>query len=202
MDQTFKHQSHDKLLHWVKTKGLPVCSSFLGKGGVTLSMASPHHVNTIVNAGTILVPGFTSPLKVLHGRQIKILNAFEIVIMGVADNYKNIDQLLKEWLTQTFLINGKSTLARYRTLPDKPEAFIFHMTTWKATKAVLSLSTCKLFKVDFSKYPTLYYSHTVHEVNTTGVWKMPGSIWTDFAKGAELMNDTIKALTRCMDMME
>jgi len=96
---SFQSDSRDKLLCWVKSKCLPVCNSFFGKGGVTLQMASPHHVDTIVNAGTFLVLGFPSSLRVVHGWQIKIHNAFEIVIMGVPDNYKNIDQLLKEWIT-------------------------------------------------------------------------------------------------------
>jgi len=86
--------------------------------------------------------------------------------------------------------------------PDEPEAFIFHMTTWKVTKAVLSPSTQKLFELDFAKYPTLIYPQTVHEVNTTSVWKMPGSIHSDFVKGAESVNDAIKVLTRHMDSME
>ena len=86
--------------------------------------------------------------------------------------------------------------------PDEPEAFIFHMTTWKATKAVLSPSTRRLFELDFAKYPTLVYPRTVHEVNTTSVWKIPGSICGDFVKGAESVNDAIKALTRCMDSMK
>ena len=64
---SFQSESHDKLLHWAKTKGLPVCSSFLGKGSITLSMASPQHVDSVVNLGTILVPGFSSPLKVTCG---------------------------------------------------------------------------------------------------------------------------------------
>ena len=127
---------------------------------------------------------------------------FEIVIMGVHDDYENIDQLLKEWLTQNFVINSKSTLAGYRTLPDELEAFIFHMTMWKATKAVLSPSTQKLFEADFTKYPILFYPCTFHKVNTSGVWRMLGNIQSDFAEGAESVNKTIKALTRCMDMME
>jgi len=61
--------------------------------------------------------------------------------MGVPDDYEDMDQLLKEWITQNFLVDGESTLAGYRASPDEPEAFIFHMTTWKATKAVLSQST-------------------------------------------------------------
>ena len=122
--------------------------------------------------------------------------------MGVPDDYEDIDQLLKEWLTQNFLIDGESTLAGYRSSPDEPEAFIFHMTTWKATRAVLSPSARQLFEVDFAKYPTIIYPRTVHEVNMTGVWKLSGNIRNDFAKGAELMNDTIKALTRHMDQME
>jgi hypothetical protein len=199
---SFQSESRDKLLRWAKTKALPVSSSFLGKGGVTLSMASPHHVDTVVNAGTVLVPGFPNPLRVARGRQIEICNAFEIVIMGVPDDYEDMDQLLKEWITQNFLVDGESTLAGYRASPDEPEAFIFHMTTWKATKAVLSQSTRKLFEADFAKYPTLIYPRTVHEVNTTGVWKIVGNIRGDFAKGADSMNDTIKALTRRIDSME
>ena len=42
----------------------------------------------------------------------------------------------------------------------------------------------------------------MHEVNTTSVWKMPGSIHGDFAKGTESVNNAIKALTRRMDSME
>jgi len=120
--------------------------------------------------------------------------------MGVPDDYEDMDQLLKEWITQNFLVDGESTLAGYRASPDEPEAFIFHMMTWKATKAVLS--TRKLFEADFTKYPTLIYPHTIHEVNTTGIWKIVGNIRSDFVKGAESMNDMIKALTRHIDSME
>lgn len=199
---SFQSESRDKLQRWAKTKGLPVCSSFPGKPGVTLTMASPHHVDSIVKMGTILVPGFPSRLKVARCRQIEILNAFEMVIMGVPDYYEGLDQLLKEWLIQKFLVDGESTLAGYRTSPDEPEAFIFHMTTWEATKTVLSSSARRLFEADFAKYPTMIFPRTVHEVNTIGVWKLSGNIRSDFAKGAESMNDTMKALTRHIDQTE
>jgi len=199
---SFQSKSWDKLLCWVRTKALPVCNSFLGKGGVTLSMASPHHVDTMINAGTVLVPRFPSPLRVVCGWQIKIHNTFEIIIMGIPDDYEDMDQLLKEWITQKFLIDDESTLAGYRASPDEPEAFIFHMTTWKATKAVLSPSTWKHFEADFAKYLTLIYPHTIHEVNSTSIWKIVGNICSDFVKGAESMNETIKALSRHINTME
>lgn len=183
---SFQSESRDKLQRWAKTKGLP----------------TPHHVELIVKMGTILVPGFPSRLKVARCRQIEILNAFEMVIMGVPDYYEGLDQLLKEWLIQKFLVDGESTLAGYRTSPDEPEAFIFHMTTWEATKTVLSSSARRLFEADFAKYPTMIYPRTVHEFNTIGVWKLSGNIRSDFAKGAESMNDTMKALTRHIDQME
>jgi len=182
--------------HFEKLK-TPVCSSFAmktGAGGVILSLACHKHVESVMKLGRVDIPGVPHPLTPQCGRQIEIENAFELVIMGLTDEIDGVETILERWLTETFVVDGESTLAGIRSSPDASEALVFHMTTWQAATRVLSSTTAELFNQMFGrKYPTLVTPQSVYAVNHKGLWRNK-TIRETFTKGSESMNESLKSL--------
>ena len=106
-----QESSKEKLLVWAKAKTYPVCQSFANAGGIILVLANPAHVDQVLSTGQHTIKGFPHPLRTLAARQVEIHNIFELIIMGVLTNYENMDELLEEWINNTFANNGMSTLA-------------------------------------------------------------------------------------------
>ena len=100
-------------MHFEKLK-TPICSSFAmktGVGGVILSLACHKHVDSVMKLGRVDIPGVPHPLTPQCGRQIEIENAFELAIMGLTDEIDGVETILESWLTETFVVDGESTLA-------------------------------------------------------------------------------------------
>ena len=129
----------------------PVCSSFAMKtGGVIFSLACHKHVEDLMKLGRVVVPGVPHPLTPQCGRQIEIENAFELAIMGLTDEIDSVEAIIERWLTETFVVDGESTLAVIQSSPDASKALVFHMTTWEAATKVLSSTTTELFNQTFA----------------------------------------------------
>ncbi|EDR05271.1 uncharacterized protein LACBIDRAFT_329992 [Laccaria bicolor S238N-H82] len=182
--------------HFEKLK-TPVCSSFTmktGAGGVILSLACHKHIESIMKLGRVDIPGVLHPLMPQRGRQIEIEDDFELAIMGLTDEIDSVKTILESWLIETFVVNGKSTLAGIRSSPDMSEALVFHMTTWQVATRVLSSTTAKLFNQTFGhKYPTLITPQSIYAINHKGLWRNK-TIHKTFNKGSELMNESLKTL--------
>ncbi|KAF8218814.1 hypothetical protein L208DRAFT_1347044, partial [Tricholoma matsutake] len=104
-----------------------------------------------------------------------------------------VDQMLKAQLMNNFVSDGESTLASTQVPSSKPEAFVFHMTTWDATLKVLSPATAELFSQDFSKYKSLVPPQSVYGVNNKGLWRRT-SVHKEFVKGSVSMNKALQAI--------
>jgi len=191
-------------MHFEKLK-TPICSSFTmktGAGGVILSLTCHKHIDSIMKLGRVDIPGVSHPLMLQCGCQIEIENAFEHAIMGLTDEINGVETILESWLTETFVVDGESTLARIRSSPDASEALIFHMTTWQAATRVLSSSTAELFNQTFScKYPTLVVPQSIYAINHKGVWKNK-TICKTFTKGSEPMTKNFKTLQQQITVLK
>lgn len=69
--------------------------------------------------------------------------------MGLTDKVDSVEAILQSWLTETFVVDGESTLAGVQSFLDTTEVLVFHMTTWQAATRVLSYLTAKLFNQTF-----------------------------------------------------
>lgn len=141
-------------------------------------MASLQDVDAILSCGVIeRIPGISFSVQPVRGRQIEIENVFELAITGLSNDYdqEHLHDMLRDWLVDNFEADGVTTLARTRFTASEPEIFIFHMTTWKATCEVLSDTTCDHFKTDFKGYDMMQPPQLLHNLNTSGLGKRPGS---------------------------
>jgi len=198
-DPGYQEKCRTHLLAWAKTKGYPVTNSFVNPGSVTLSMASPQDVDAILSCGVIeRIPGISFSVQPVRGRQIEIENAFELAITGLSDDYdqEHLHDMLHDWLVDNFQADGVTTLAGTRFAASEPEIFIFHMTTWKATCEVLSDAACDRFKTDFKGYDMMQPPQLLHNLNTSGLGKRPGSIRKDLAQGASMVTEGLDKLRR------
>ena len=123
---------------------------------------------------------------------------FELAITGLADDYdqEHLYDLLQDWLIDNFEADGVTTLAGTRFNASKPEMFIFHMTTWKATCKVLSDSICDCFKSDFKTCEMLWPLQLLHNLNTSGLGKRPGSVYKDLIQGTSMVMEGLDKLRR------
>jgi len=152
--------------------------------------------------GRVEIPGVPHPLTPQCGCQIEIENAFELAIMGLTDEIDSVETILEKWLTETFVVDGKSTLAGIRSSADASEALIFHMTTWQAATRVLSSLTAELFNQTFGcKYPMLMAPQSVYTVNHKGLWRKK-TICKTFTKGSESMTENFKALQQQINTLK
>ena len=198
-DPGYQEKCKTHLLAWAKTKGYPVTNSFVNPGGVTLCMASPQDVDAILSCGVIeRIPGISFSVQPVRGRQIEIENAFELAITGLSNDYdqEHLHDMLRDWLVDNFEADGVTTLAGTRFTASEPEIFIFHMTTWKATCEVLSDTTCDRFKTDFKGYDMMQPPQLLHNLNTSGLGKRPGSFRKDLAQGASMVTEGLDKLSR------
>jgi len=190
--------------HFEKFKS-PVCSSFAmktGAGGIILSLACHKHIESIMKLGRVDIPGVPHPLTPQRGHQIEIENAFELAIMGLTDEIDGVKTILERWLTETFVVDGESTLAGIWSSPDASEALVFHMTTWQAATKVLSSSTAELFNQTFSrKYPTLVAPQSIYAINHKCLWRNK-TIHETFTKGSESMTKNFKALQQQINTLK
>ena len=187
----------EKLLVWAKAKNYPVCQSFANAGGIILVLANPAHVDQVLSTGQHTIKGFPHPLRTLAARQVEIHNIFEMIIMGVPTDYENMDELLEEWIDNTFANDGVSTLAGRRTPPNEPETFVFHMTSWSDAAKILTVKFQERFADDFKKYGTsLLPPQTLFKINSEGFYKPKGNVRTEIQKGATAIDGAIKDLQR------
>ena len=181
----------------------PVCSSFAMKtGGVIFSLACHKHVEDLMKLGRVVIPGVPHPLTPQRGRQIEIENAFELAIMGLTDEIDGVEAIIERWLTETFVVDGESTLAGIQSSPDASKALVFHMTTWEAATKVLSSTTAELFNQTFGrKYPTLVAPQSVYAINHKGLWRNK-TIRETFTKGSESMTENFKTLQQQINTLK
>ncbi len=160
-------------------------------------MASLNDVDMILSHGLIeKIPGIPFSVQPVRGRQVEIENAFELAIAGLSDDYdqEHLHDMLREWLIDNFQVDDITTLAGTRSDVSEPEIFIFHMTTWKATSDALSDVVCDRFKNDFKAYPMMEPPQLLHNLNTSGLGRKPGSICKDLLQGASMVTDGIDKL--------
>lgn len=196
-DSNFQEKCRTHLLAWAKIRGYAVTNSFFNPGGVTLCLASPKDVDTIVAHGMIeKIPGIPISVQPVRGRQVEIDNVFELAVTGLSDDYdkENLHEMLTDWLIDNFDEEGVTTLAGTRSDDSEPEMFIFHMTTWKATCEVLTESTRDRFKADFRTYETMISPQLLHQLNTSGLGRKPGSLRKDLVQGASMVTEGIDKL--------
>ena len=196
-EPNFQEKCRTHLLAWAKSNGYSVTNSYFNPGGVTLCMASPNDVDTILSRGFIeKIPGIPFSVQPVRGHQIEIENAFELVIAGLSDDYDqdHLHDMLREWLIDNFQVDDITTLAGTRFDVSEPEMFIFHMTTWKATSDVLSDSVRDQFKNNFKAYAMMEPPQLLHNLNTSGLGRKPGSIRKDFVQGASMVTDGLDKL--------
>lgn len=165
----------EKALQWAKTNSYVVCSSYFNKGGVTLTLAQPHDVDTVVQRGQITIKGINGSTRVSSGRQIEIQNPFELIVIGAMLEYEGLDNLIEQWVDEELQLDGQSTLAGARTPPNEREALVFHMTTWAATAKVLSPIYQTAFRTTFAKYNILP-PQMLHKVNTEAIYRVSGNL--------------------------
>ena len=136
-------KSISKIKSHLHNKGYTVTNHFSNAGGTVFVLSDHSHMDKILTEGTLSVPAVSrQALRVYHGRQIEILEAFELVILGIS-KYEGISFHLTEWLTNQFYDGaGAATCFVHSCIPeDEPDAFIFHMCDWKSTTAVLRAKT-------------------------------------------------------------
>jgi hypothetical protein len=200
-DTCDQEAAKEKALQWAKTNSYTVCNSYFNKGGVTLTLAQPHDVDSIIQRGQVTVKGISGATRVTPGRQIEIQNPFELIVIGPLSEYEGLDSLIEQWLDEELQDNGESTLAGFRVPPNEREAIVFHMTTWAATAKVLSPTCQTAFRNTFTKYNILA-PQMLYEVNTKAIYRISGNLREDFAKGADSMNKNLQNLTQRINDME
>ena len=104
--------ARNKIVQWANEKGFTICSSyFTQKTGITINLAYPHHVDKIVSKGYITIPGLKASIKAMCLHQIKVQNAFKMVITSVPMEYEDMDLLIIKWLCEKFQNEGQHTIA-------------------------------------------------------------------------------------------
>jgi hypothetical protein len=68
------------------------------------------------------------------------------------------------------------------------------MTTWKATREVLSDDVCDHFKTDFKAFEMMQPPQLLHNFNTSGLGRKPGSVRKDLIQGASMVTDGLDKL--------
>ena len=196
-DLNFQEKCRTHLLAWAKIRGYAVTNSYFNPGGVTLCLASPKDVDAIIAHGMIdKIPGIPISVQPARGRQVEIDNVFELAFTGLSDDYdkETLHEMLTDWLIDNFEEDGITTLAGTRSDDSETEMFIFHMTTWKATCEVLSETTHDRFKADFRTYETMQSPQLLHQLNTSGLGRKPGSLRKDLVQGASMVTEGIDKL--------
>jgi hypothetical protein len=142
------------------------------------------------------IPGIPIAVQPARGRQVEINNAFELAFTGLSDDFdkENLHEMLTDWLIESFEEDGATSLAGTRSDDAEPEMFIFHMTSWKATCEVLSESTRDRFKTEFCTYPTMLPPQLLHQLNSSGLGRKPGSLRKDLVQGASQVTEGIDKL--------
>ena len=193
-DANFQEKCRTHLLAWAKLRGYAVTNSYFNPGGVTLCLAAPIDVEQILARGSLeKIPGIPFSVQPVRGRQVEIENTFELAIDY---DLENLHDMLRDWLVDNFQYDDITTLAGTRSDSSEPEMFIFHMTTWKATCDVLSDSVCERFKTDFKAFEMLQPPQLLHNLNTSGLDRKPGSFRKDLARGASMVTDGLDKLQR------
>ena len=198
-DSSFQEKCKSHLLLWAKTKGYSVVNSYFNPGGVTLCMASPRDVDAIFSYGLIeKIPGIPFSVLPVRGRQLEIENAFELAITGLSEDYdqEHLHEMIRDWLIDSFHVDDIPTLAGSRSVLLEPEIFIFHMTTWKATREVLSEDVRDRFKAYFKDYEMMQPPQLLYQLNTSGLGRKPGGVRKDLVEGASMVTEVVDKLRR------
>ncbi|KAF9033868.1 hypothetical protein BJ165DRAFT_1514521 [Panaeolus papilionaceus] len=203
-DPINQEEARMKVLEWAAAQKYTVCSSYHHKGGITLTMAFPKDVDQIISKDRVNISGLVAKdrlQRVSAGRQIEILQPFELIVLGPLSEYDGLDDLITQWLEDEFTDSGESTLAGTRNPPGEHDTFVFNMTTWAATANVLAPNHQQSFREAFNKYQILP-PQLLHTANTTSTFRIRGSIRDDFSKGAETMNKNLLTMSRRLDDFE
>lgn len=70
------------------------------------------------------------------------------------------------------------------------------MTTWEATRNVLSDSSLDRFRTDFKTFAMLKPPQFLHNLNTSGLGMKPGNIRKDLVEGASMVTEGLEKLRR------
>ena len=191
-------ESISKVRSHLQSKGYVVTNHFTNTGGSVLVLADHSHVDKVLAEGTLLVPTVSrQALRVYHGRQIEVLEAFELVILGISE-YDGISLHLADWLTNNFTESGNTCFVNSRIPDSEPDAFVFHMCDWKSTVMVLRAKDDFISR--FADIKSLTPPQLLWRLNGKGIWKR--DIRSDFKQGARDVQDGLTALSRKFDKLE
>ncbi|TFK17260.1 hypothetical protein FA15DRAFT_710991 [Coprinopsis marcescibilis] len=123
------------VLKWLDAKGYTLTESFLSKGGLICTLRDYRHADDIIALENIIINPALK-IKVTPVKQIEIENAFEMIILAIPNaDYKGIESSILEWIaTQSLDEDDNPTLVDHRTARTEPNAIIFHLTSWAATR--------------------------------------------------------------------
>ncbi|KAJ7143110.1 hypothetical protein C8R43DRAFT_1130899 [Mycena crocata] len=162
--------------------------------GAAAVLIHPRQVDTLhrhrsINSHSIL----PDPIQADRVKQIEIINPFELAIAGIS-GYEQLEALVNSYLLDFEDEDGQQ-LAATRNPPGYRDVFVFHMSSWKATKRVLN--DHKRFRESFSQYnlspPELLITFNDGRV----AWKA-----TAVSDGAEKIGAKLDTLTRRFDKVE
>lgn len=192
-----------KALKWLEENQIKVVSNFVSAGGLFITLASPAQVDDLLQTGSIRLSEHGAPFKVFKAAQIEIENALEVAITSVPTaDYEGIEAQVLSWV-ETVCVDdeGNSTLAGYRVPSDDPDVFIFHLTSWAATKKTLGEESHESFRRFFNQFPDMQPPKLLHAVNTEGLWKKP-TLKKFVSEGASMVTGAVSDLSLRLDRME
>jgi hypothetical protein len=189
------------IVKWANATRFTITSSYVFKGALIATLASPIKVDALVLQEKVSIPGLPAALKVTQGNQIEVLNAFEMAVTGLSDDYEGLDASIEIWLDENFSEDGQPTLVDSRRDPYVPNCVIFHMTTWAAMAKVLDESTADKFKDAFGSFGNPSPPQLLTKLNADGIYRKPG-LRLDFARGETTLNTALKSFEKRMQSLE
>jgi hypothetical protein len=67
------------ITNWANACRFTFTSSYVFKGALIATLASPKQADALATQGTVSIPGIPSSLSVTGGNQIEVMNAFELL---------------------------------------------------------------------------------------------------------------------------
>jgi hypothetical protein len=184
-----------KIQSYLRSLGFIVLDHFPTSGGPIFVLGDHTQVKQILCQHCLKINSLPGELLVTHARQIEIDNAFKTAIMGIS-SYEGIIPHLIVWIASICAKNPDWFFVDSRVPPNEPDAFVFHMSCWKATQHVLQ-SAASFTDTFYPKYKKLMAPQLVWDINNNGTWR--ASFGEVIAAGGETVNAAITSLNNKFD---
>ncbi|KAF7328646.1 hypothetical protein MSAN_02473200 [Mycena sanguinolenta] len=164
--------------------------------GAAAILVHPRQLDSLLRKRSINPGGvLDGPVGIERTKQVEIHYPFELVVAGIS-TYEGLDTYIENYLLQFEDADGEQQLAGSRIPDGYRDLFVFHMTTWSATKRVLL--DHKTFSKTFAKWQTTLPA-LLFDLNDGKVpWKANNPV----VEGAEKVAGKIDDLTRRFAQVE